>query len=78
MTHIRDSVLNALEVVTGRERVGLTDDSRLNDLGIDSMDLLEIGAIVEQQFDVELDIDDFADIETLGDAIELFERLLVR
>jgi len=78
MTHVRESVLNALVEVTGRERERLTDDSRLKELGIDSMDLLEVGAILEQEFEVELDIEDFVDIETLGDAIELFERLLVR
>jgi acyl carrier protein len=78
MNTIRDSVVNALVVVTGRERERLTDDGRLQDLGIDSMDLLEVGAIVEQEFNVELDIDDFADVQTLGDAIDLFERLLVR
>jgi acyl carrier protein len=78
VTQIRDSVVNALEVVTGQDRERLTDESTLTDLGIDSMDLLEVGAIVEQEFGIDLDIEDFADIRTLGDAIELFERLLVQ
>ena len=50
----------------------ITEDSHLhNDLGLDSLDQVEFGLAVEDEFDVEIPDEDAEQIVTLGDAVEL-------
>ena len=43
-------------------------DKTLEELEIDSLDLFELGQILNQEFGIEVDPDDFENVRTLGDA----------
>jgi acyl carrier protein len=68
---------SAEEVIRkGLEEVGadpgrVTRDATFESLDVDSLDLVEIAQIVEDEFGVELGGDDVKDLKTVGDAIDL-------
>ena len=43
-------------------------DKTLEELEIDSLDLFELGQILNQEFGIEVDPDDFENVSTLGEA----------
>ena len=49
----------------------LSRDSTFDDLDIDSLDLVELAQVVEDEFAVELQGEDVKDLRTVGDAIDL-------
>jgi len=52
--------------------VSLTEDTHLaNDLGLDSLDQVEFGLALEDEFDIEIPDEEAEQIVTLGDAVEL-------
>jgi len=48
----------------------LEPEATLEDLDIDSLDLVELGQIIEERYEVRLERDDFKDVTTLGGAID--------
>ena len=46
-------------------------ESTFEDLDVDSLDLVELAQIVEDEFGVELDGDSVKDVKTVGDVIDL-------
>ncbi len=68
---------SAEEVIRrGLEEVGadparIERDSTFESLDVDSLDLVEIAQIVEDEFGVELVGDDVKDLETVGEVIDL-------
>ena len=58
-------------VELGTEREQLSREASLEDLDIDSLDLVELAQIVEDEFGVELRGDDVKDVKTVGDVIDL-------
>ena len=53
------------EVETG----DLTPEARLEDLDIDSLDLVELGQVVEERYGIQLEREDMKDVTTVGDVI---------
>lgn len=49
---------------------GLTEDSRFDDLGADSFDLLELVTAFEDEFGFTMDDEALQQIETIGDSVE--------
>ena len=49
----------------------VTPDATFEELDIDSLDLVELAQIVEDDYGVELKGDDMKNLKTVGDAIEL-------
>lgn len=48
----------------------VTDDARLvDDLGVDSLDAIDLVMEFEEEFDIEIQDDDYANIKTVGDAV---------
>jgi len=47
----------------------------IEDLGLDSMDTVEIVMGVEEEFDIEIHDDEVEDIETVGQLVDLVVRL---
>ena len=45
------------------------DTSFTEDIGADSLDLVELVMALEQEFDVEIDDDEIENIKTVGDAV---------
>ena len=62
-------------IFSGLEEVGaegeITRDATFESLDVDSLDLVELAQIVEDEFGVELDGDSVKDVKTVGDVIEL-------
>ena len=58
-------------VELGTERDQLSRDASLEDLDVDSLDLVELAQIVEDEYGVELKGDDVKDVKTVGQVIDL-------
>jgi acyl carrier protein len=58
-------------VELGTERDELKREATLEDLDVDSLDLVELAQIVEDEFGVELRGDDVKDVKTVGEVIDL-------
>jgi acyl carrier protein len=58
-------------VELGTERSALSREATLESLDVDSLDLVELAQIVEDEFGVELRGDDVKDVRTVGEVIEL-------
>ena len=58
-------------VELGTERDRLSREASLEDLDVDSLDLVELAQIVDDEFGVELRGDDVKDVKTVGEVIDL-------
>ena len=62
-------------VVNGLTELGaegeVTREATFDDLDVDSLDLVELAQIVEDEFGVELQGEDVKDLKTVGEAIDL-------
>jgi acyl carrier protein len=58
-------------VELGTERDELSREATLEDLDVDSLDLVELAQIVEDTYGVELRGDDVKDVKTVGEVIDL-------
>lgn len=73
---IRRALADAVETVKGKH-VALTpelDPTSLVVFEIDSLDLLEIGMLVEEALDIELRIVDVDELPTVGDVVRLIRE----
>ncbi len=52
----------------GADPGSLRPDATLEELDIDSLDLFELGQILNNEFGIEVDPQDFDDVSTLGEA----------
>jgi acyl carrier protein len=62
-------IIDAL-VEFGADPEKLQPEATLEELDIDSLDLFELGQILSHEFSLEVNPQDFEDIDTLGDAQE--------
>jgi acyl carrier protein len=67
---IETRVTDAL-VEFGEERENITRQARFEDLEVDSLDLVELAQIVEDEYGVEIKDSDLDKIETVGDVVDL-------
>jgi acyl carrier protein len=67
---IEDTLFDAIADV-GPERSDITRESTLEDLDLDSLDLVEIAQLVQEIWGVEFEPQDFVDVKTVGDALDL-------
>ena len=67
---IEQRVIDAL-VEFGEERENITPTARFEDLEVDSLDLVELAQIVEDEYGVEHDGDSVKDVKTVVDVIDL-------
>ena len=62
-------------IFDGLEEIGaegeISREATFEDLDVDSLDLVELAQIVEDEFGVELDGDAVKDVKTVGDVIDL-------
>ena len=58
-------------VELGTEHDDLSREATLESLDIDSLDLVELAQIVEDEYGVELKGDDVKDVKTVGEVIDL-------
>jgi acyl carrier protein len=55
----------------GAERDQISREATFDSLDVDSLDLVEVSQIVEDEFGVELEGDDIKDLKTVGEVIDL-------
>jgi acyl carrier protein len=67
---ISQRVTDAL-VEFGEERENITPEARFEDLDVDSLDLVELAQIVEDEYGVELKDSDLDQVQTVSDVVEL-------
>jgi acyl carrier protein len=67
---IETRVTDAL-VEFGEERENITPQARFEDLEVDSLDLVELAQIVEDEYGVEIKDSDLDKVETVGDVVDL-------
>ena len=68
-------ILDAL-VEFGTDPEKLRPEATLEELDIDSLDLFELGQILNQEFGIEVNPDDFENVVTLGQASEAMLKYL--
>ena len=60
---------------TGNDNVTITEDTVLiADLGLNSLDLVNLACIVEDEFDIEIPDRAIKDFKTVGDVISFIEK----
>jgi acyl carrier protein len=67
---VKARIIEAL-VDFGAEEEDLVPEARLEDLEIDSLDLFELGRILKKEFGLVVPPDEFEEVETLDDALDL-------
>jgi acyl carrier protein len=72
---IETRVIDAL-VEFGEERSDLSTSSKFADLDVDSLDLVELAQIVEDEYKIEVQDSDLDKVETIGDVVELVSSRL--
>jgi acyl carrier protein len=56
----------------------VTPSAKLEDLDIDSLDLVEMAQVLEERFGIVIQQTDMKDVTTVGDAIEAIEAIVAR
>ena len=64
------------EVLNVSEDEITTSTTFVDDLGADSLDIFEIIAAIEEQFDIEIPQEEAKKIVTVGDAVEQIRNIL--
>ena len=67
---VEKTIIDALPQF-GVEESDITRDATFEDLDVDSLDLVELAQIVEDEYGVELKGDDVKDVKTVGEVIDL-------
>jgi acyl carrier protein len=75
---VRSEIIEELSQITGIEADTLTPEATLQDLDIDSLDLVEFKQIVEDRYDLVLERQDFTDVVTVGQALDAVEMAHTR
>ena len=64
-------VISGVRLSFGPDQSLITRDATFEQLDIDSLDLVELAQIVEDEYGVELKGDDVKDVKTVGEVIDL-------
>lgn len=73
LDRIREIICRCVDI----EPESLTEDTNIrSDLGLNSLELINVAVAIEEEFDVEIPDREVANIETLGDAIAVIEKYL--
>ena len=58
-----------------KEQISL-DSQFVADLGYDSLDIMEFGLLVEEQFDIEVPEEEIENIFTVRDAVQVIQKMI--
>jgi acyl carrier protein len=70
VAEVQEFVFEAL-VSFGPEPDEVSRDATLEALDIDSLDLTELGQLVEEKYGIRLKPEDFEDVKTVGEAVDI-------
>ncbi len=71
---VLDKVKKILAEYKGIDEAIIQPETSMESLGIDSLDTVELVMNLEDEFDVEIEVDE--DIKTVGDLVKIIEGLL--
>lgn len=72
-----ESLVEAIADVLDIDASDVTEDSRfLEDLGADSLDMMEIIMNLEEALNISIPVEAASDIKTVGDAVEQIEEVM--
>ena len=71
---ILDKVKDLISETLECDKDSVEEDSKFEDLGADSFDLLELVTAFEDEFDTTLDDDSLQNIKTVKDAVDAIEK----
>ena len=67
---VEQTLIEAM-VEAGADRSQITREATFEELDVDSLDLVELAQVVEDEFGVELKGEDMKELKTVGDAIQM-------
>jgi len=73
---VTKKILNIVATQLGKKVEDLTLESTFDDLGADSLDVVEIVLTFEDEFNIELPDDEASDVNTIGDAVALLTKVV--
>jgi acyl carrier protein len=77
MTDVADRVKDILAEECEADRAALSDDARLEDVGISSVDMVQVMFAIEEEFGISIGENDMSlDIETVGEVTAAIQRLV--
>ncbi len=75
ITDINKEIIKTLSEITRLDSTGITHDTLiLEELGIDSLMAIEILAKVEQQFNIIIEESLLAEVNTIGDFVQIIDE----
>jgi acyl carrier protein len=69
-------ILQAISDLGGPPPAALRPTTTFEEIDIDSLDLVELGQILEEQLEVMLETSDISELKTIADAVDLVCRRL--
>ncbi len=70
-----DKVIEIIRNQLGIDDAEITEDTNFkDDLGVDSLDLLELVMAFEEEYNIELNPEELEDIQTVGDVMEFIRK----
>ena len=70
-----DKIVDIIKEQLNIDDVEITEDTSFkDDLGVDSLDLLELVMAFEEEYSIELDPEELEGIQTVGDVIEFIKK----
>lgn len=72
---IKERVINELKEYVHPADVEITDESTFEELGLDSLDYVEMSMAVEEEFDIEIPDGDYENLQTVGSFIQRVTEL---
>lgn len=79
LTSVEERVIEKVSKCLGASRDSITRDTRfIEDIGADSLDIVELVMELEEEFDVNIPDEEQEKIKTVGEAIDYIERELAQ
>lgn len=72
---VRSRISAALQEVVGRPVVVTDDTDIVNDLGLDSLAVMNFVMALEDEYDISMPLDRMAEVQTVGDLVRTIEDL---
>ena len=70
-----DKVIEIIRNQLGLEDAEIDEDTNFkDDLGVDSLDLLELVMAFEEEYNIELNPEELEDIQTVGDVVDFIKK----
>ena len=72
---VRSRISAALQEVVGRPVVVADETDIVNDLGLDSLAVMNFVMALEDEYDISMPLDRMAEVQTVGDLVRTIEEL---